>query len=383
MSSSRSPSFLTLSLLCYSPVGRGEPSVANLRWGRPRVPSSPCVQRGKPTAASRTTSAPRRRFPSAQELPSRAANATRVLLPFVPLLAELPALTAHARAAWPWARVTVATAAAAAFSRWPLAYTSPLTLCRPLQQQQQHAVTPRNRVCLICNESRRIQRENYAHRSTPMVGITAGGFPCYSTLGGDYGGGSNNNGNGGRCSGDQTPTNPVSSSTFPSPPPLSHVPSLPSSRNNDEASPLTRLGAMKETLSWATRWVAGAAVAGSALAGSWPAAVYADGVGGERGGEGGSGCEGGEGFGSKAFTKKSYDGFADGYDGLDGGWAASAIGTEVRQATCARRIASRASPWRIQVHRVSVNLQPTSRRRRFLKSRYRASPRSLLNCAGV
>lgn len=34
-------------------------------------------------------------------------------------------------------------------------------------------------------------------------------------------------------------------------------------------------------------------------------------------------------FGSKAFTKQSYDGFAEGYDDLDGGWAASALGTEV------------------------------------------------------
>lgn len=38
-------------------------------------------------------------------------------------------------------------------------------------------------------------------------------------------------------------------------------------------------------------------------------------------------------FGSKAYTKKSYDGFADGYDELDGGWAASALGTEVSGST--------------------------------------------------
>ncbi|CBN74913.1 conserved unknown protein [Ectocarpus siliculosus] len=31
---------------------------------------------------------------------------------------------------------------------------------------------------------------------------------------------------------------------------------------------------------------------------------------------------------SKALTKESYDGFAEGYDNLDGGWAASAIGLE-------------------------------------------------------
>lgn len=44
----------------------------------------------------------------------------------------------------------------------------------------------------------------------------------------------------------------------------------------------------------------------------------------------GNGGEGGVAFGSKAFTEKSYDGFATGYDDLDGGWAASAIGMEVR-----------------------------------------------------
>lgn len=39
--------------------------------------------------------------------------------------------------------------------------------------------------------------------------------------------------------------------------------------------------------------------------------------------------DGAQDFGSTAFTKKSYDGFADGYDDLDGGWVASAIGMEV------------------------------------------------------
>lgn len=43
----------------------------------------------------------------------------------------------------------------------------------------------------------------------------------------------------------------------------------------------------------------------------------------------GGGAEEGDGFGSKAFTRRSYDGFAEGYDDLDGGWAASVIGMEV------------------------------------------------------
>lgn len=76
-------------------------------------------------------------------------------------------------------------------------------------------------------------------------------------------------------------------------------------------------------------------MAGSAMAGNGPAVVYADGLRGKQetngvAAGGGGGGEDGEGFGSKAFTKKSYDGFADGYDDLDGGWAASAVGTEVR-----------------------------------------------------
>lgn len=38
---------------------------------------------------------------------------------------------------------------------------------------------------------------------------------------------------------------------------------------------------------------------------------------------------GGDTSGSTAGLKESYDGFADSYDDLDGGWAASAIGMEV------------------------------------------------------
>ena len=260
----------------------------------------------------------------------------------MPLLAELPVLTAHARAAWPWARATVATAAAAAFSRRPFAFTPPLALCRTRRQQRQHAATPRNRIRRRCSGSRRIDREYHAHPSRPMVGVT-----CSSALGdggcsGDYSGVGDK---GDRCSEDQTPRYPISSSrTAPSPP---SSPFLSSSQNGDRAPPLTRLGAVQETLASAARWVAGAA-GGSALTGVGPAVVYADGVGGEREDEGGGG-EGGERFGSKAFTRKSYDGFADGYDDLDGGWAASAIGTEVRQTAHARRIVllSRALPWRI------------------------------------
>ena len=74
------------------------------------------------------------------------------------------------------------------------------------------------------------------------------------------------------------------------------------------------------------RW--GAASAGFAMMGGGGAAASAaaagDGAGAKATGAGGAG-----GFDSKTYTRKSYDGFADGYDDLDGGWAASAIGMEV------------------------------------------------------
>ena len=294
-----------------------------------------------PAAASGTASTPRRRIPSVQELPSAAANATRVLLPLVPLVAELPALTAHTRAAWPWVRATVATAAAAVFSRRPLAFAAPLTpyWSRRQQQVQQHTATPINQVYRRCGSSRRRQRVSHAHRFPVTAGIAADALPCSSALGGDYSDYSGDSDNGGRCSEDGSPRHPVSSRAIRFPSPIPSAPTPQRSHSNDAAPPLTRLGAIQEAVGVASRWAAGAVAVGSALVGSGPAAVYADGAGGEREATEGGG-EDEERFGSKAFTKKSYDGFADGYDDLDGGWAASAIGTEVREATSARSICS-------------------------------------------
>lgn len=59
------------------------------------------------------------------------------------------------------------------------------------------------------------------------------------------------------------------------------------------------------------------------------AAAAADGRGDSNGGLEFREGKGGDTSGSVAALKESYDGFADSYDDLDGGWAASAMGMEV------------------------------------------------------
>lgn len=106
----------------------------------------------------------------------------------------------------------------------------------------------------------------------------------------------------------------------------------------------------------AAQWAAAGAAGSTLIRNEGASVVYAaeeEGlrtgreVKGGGGGGGGSGKDGDQ-FGSKAFTQKSYDGFAEDYDDLDGGWAASAIGMEVSERVKPRAASSRA--WRPLFH---------------------------------
>eukprot|EP00904_Undaria_pinnatifida_P008810 jgi/Undpi1/5059/HiC_scaffold_19.g08411.m1 len=99
-----------------------------------------------------------------------------------------------------------------------------------------------------------------------------------------------------------------------------------SSGIGNAASSVSRREAIENAVSLVGRW--GAASAWLAVVGGGEAAAAAK-PSGSIGVATGAGVAAGDGgFGSKAFTEKSYDGFAGGYDDLDGGWAASAIGME-------------------------------------------------------
>ncbi|CAM9948909.1 unnamed protein product [Pylaiella littoralis] len=259
------------------------------------------------TTASVTTASSRRRNFQVQrrQLASGAASVTRTLLPFVPFLAEAPALTAQARAAWPWARAAATTAAAAAFARRPLAFVSPPTppryhfqqqqqQQRVQQRQQRHDATPRIKSCR--------ERQHHSSPTQDEGDAMRGSFPFSS-----------------------------SSSPCPSSPP-SHTRVAPHTS-------LSRRGAIKEALLSAARWATAGAMGSTVIGNGGASVVYAaeeeEGLRDLRGAKGDDGGGGGGGsgkdddkFGSKAFAQKSYDGFAEGYDDLDGGWAASAIGVE-------------------------------------------------------
>lgn len=237
-------------------------------------------------AAAASVASATARVPVLQQLPSKAANVTRTLLPLAPFVVEVPALAAHARAAWPWARSAMTAAVAAAFSRRPFAFVLPPTQPRPYrrwQQQQQPRAIARIREGL----------EEQACFGPSPLGRRGSCSLSESGSGSGSDGGGNTN--------DRSALDPSNRSTS-------------CCRDVDAETPsLTRRGAIEKTLVSAARWWAVAA-AGSSVAFA-DADVGATGVGDQSS--------------SKAFTKESYDGFAEGYDDLDGGWAASAMGLEV------------------------------------------------------
>lgn len=251
---------------------------------------TPPIGRATPAAAAAAltgrAASPQRFLP--QHLSSSVSNITRALLPFVPLIVEAPVLTAHARAAWPWARAALAVAAKAAFVRHPLAFVTPPASLRPRekpqQQQQRRGVERRHRAQDREQEARETSLAAEYHRLEDLSRSSS------------------------RCR---------------------------HGHNNATPAPLTRRGAIHKILNSATRWCAAGAAAGSLARNGVPACatVGESGTGVTAAGSIDGSSSGSDGsrdqFGSKAFTKKSYDGFADGYDDLDGGWAASALGTEV------------------------------------------------------
>lgn len=201
-------------------------------------------------------------------------NVTQALLPLVPLIVEAPALTDHARRAWPWVRASL-----------------PFFAFVPAPT----AMSPRQLNGAVKHPSPGISRTQVSSKrfSTVRPRVSAGrtaniGAPSTTST-------RNSNAEGGR-------------------------------RGSllDDPVAVSRRTVLKGV---SVAWLAATLAPGFGMAGATAA---------EGGVEGG----GGGGFGSKAFTKKSYDGFAEGYDDLDGGWAASAIGMEVwfwALSCCTRR----------------------------------------------
>lgn len=209
---------------------------------------------------------------------SAITNVTQALLPLVPLIVEAPALADHARRAWPWVRASL-----------------PFFAFVPAPT----AMSPRQLNGAVIHPSPGSSRTQVYSKK-------------YSTVPPRVSAGRTANG---------------------------RAPSKMSTRNSnaeegrrgsllDEPVAVSRRTVLRSV---SAAWLAATLAPGLGMAGA-TAAEEEEMEGGGRGGE----------FGSKAFTKKSYDGFAEGYDDLDGGWAASAIGMEVwfwvvSCCTCRRR----------------------------------------------
>ncbi|CAN0016269.1 unnamed protein product [Ectocarpus sp. 6 AP-2014] len=243
-------------------------------------------------AAAASVASATARVPVLPQLPSKAANVTRTLLPLAPFVVEVPALAAHARAAWPWARSAMTAAVASAFSRRPFAFVLSPTQSRPYRRWHQHQQQQQQQQPRAIARVREEREEQQA-----CCGPSPLGRRVFFS---DSGGGGGSGFDGGSSTNDRSALDPNSRS-----------PSC--CRDVDVATPsLTRRGAIEETLVSTARWWAVAAAASSGAFADTD--VGATGVGDQ--------------LSSKALTKESYDGFAEGYDNLDGGWAASAIGLE-------------------------------------------------------
>ncbi|CAM9944738.1 unnamed protein product [Ectocarpus sp. 13 AM-2016] len=300
LTTSSSPAPISPSPWSFPPRQQRHSTVLSTREGgcagSASAPAGAFLEHYSPAAAAAAAAASvataATRVPVLQQLPSKAANATRTLLPLAPFVVEVPALAAHARAAWPWARSAMTAAVAVAFSRRPFAFVLPPTQPRPYrrwkqQQQQQQQQKPRA-IARIHQE----REEQQACCGPSRLGRR--GFFSISSSG------SGSGSDGGSSTNDRSALHPSNRS-----------PSC--CRDVDVAtSSFTRRGAIEKTLVSAARWWAVVA------AGSSVAFADAD-VGATRVGDQ---------LSSKALTKESYDGFAEGYDDLDGGWAASAIGLE-------------------------------------------------------
>lgn len=240
-------------------------------------------------------------------------NATQALLPFAPLIVEAPALMAHARRAWPWLR------AAAALRPFPFAFVTPPA---PAPQRRKGALRRKRHTAPLRRRPARVEVSRAAarcrHRQRPTLAeIAKADLNVACSI----------RGLGSAASSDGVGVSSCRASS--------------SSGIGNAASSVSRREAIENAVSLVGRW--GAASAWLAVVGGGEAAAAAK-PSGSIGVATGAGVAAGDGgFGSKAFTEKSYDGFAGGYDDLDGGWAASAIGMEVRVLfACVRPDATRA-----------------------------------------
>lgn len=223
------------------------------------------------------------------------SNVTRALLPLAPLAVEFPMLVTHIRLALPWLQAT-----------WPIGFVS-LVSWEPRYFRAEHD----NRhgswlpVGMPCRVARR-----HSGRVSPH---DVAGFDVLFQR---------------RCRAmDLSLLRLVLGSSIDD----ERMRSLACSSNVAQShGTLTRRSVISAAGPWLTRVIAGL---GMALVSTKIEPAKAEGVREMGEGEVGVGNEIREKnnnvFGSKAFTRKSYDGFADGYDDLDGGWVASTLGIEV------------------------------------------------------
>ena len=198
--------------------------------------------------------------------PSVLMNATRALLPLAPLIAEAPALAEYAQRAWPWAR---------AARWWPFAFVgSPFFL----ESGADFALKASS-----CRSAALFP----PRRNTNFIVTAALSRPAAAPDGAA---------------------------------PASAADAERSRRPCSSRAALDRRGAVRNmAVHFAGIFGASTALLASPSGGPTVATAAVKGK-----GSGGSGSE------SPFAEKASYDRFAEDYDALDGGWAASALGIEVR-----------------------------------------------------
>lgn len=229
--------------------------------------------------------------PALSRVAGTVVNVTHVLLPLAPLAVEVPTITAHARVVWPWLRAV-----------WPFGFV-PTPHWLPVQHLGSQFSTPRYGERRLRSHtvthgfaSRSLSR---GHEAIRCCSCDAPSFRMAAC---------------GNVGGEHEPTLDCSRAAH-----RSHGP-------RDRRSVLSAAGVRLAT-------VAVAAVVTSGTSAARTASAYPSELGTveqQVEHDDGLSLKSKPGFGSKAFTRDSYDSFASGYDDLDGGWAASAMRIEVR-----------------------------------------------------